>query len=136
MTKSQHTPKLWTLSENVNDTQDLPFTEYCIEDEDQEIVFFTRNKCHAALIVKAVNEREGLIEALRDLLGDRPSVQRGICHHCARDYTGDFLEGDCPSDDCPSFNARAILAKAEAEHDQHDQGSMYELIRETKAEAE
>lgn len=54
-----------------------------------------------------------LLEALEDLLGDRPSVQGGLCQHCGRDYIGDFLEGDCSSDDCPSFKARAAIAKAE-----------------------
>ena len=51
--------------------------------------------------------------ALKDLLGDRPSVQGGICQHCGRDYIGDILEGDCPSDDCPSFLAREIIHRAE-----------------------
>ena len=53
-----------------------------------------------------------LLAALTDLLGDRPSVQGGICQHCGRDYIGDILEGDCPSDDCPSYEARALIAKA------------------------
>lgn len=61
---SAHTSTLWTLSENLNDTQDLPFTEYCIEDENQEIVFFTRNRRHAVLIVKSVNERPTMLAAL------------------------------------------------------------------------
>ena len=53
-----------------------------------------------------------LLEALKDLLGDRPSVQGGVCQHCGRDYIDEFLTGDCPSDDCPSFHARAAIAKA------------------------
>lgn len=52
-----------------------------------------------------------LLEALKDLLGDLPSVQEGICRHCGRDYD-DIQSGDCPSDDCPSFHARAAIAKA------------------------
>jgi hypothetical protein len=55
-----------------------------------------------------------LLEALRDLLGDRPDVQGGICQRCGRDYIGDFIEGDCPSDDCPAYRARAAIAKATA----------------------
>ena len=55
-----------------------------------------------------------MLAALKDLLGDRSSVQGGICQHCGRDYIGDVLEGDCPSDDCPSYAARAIIAKSEA----------------------
>jgi len=61
---------------------------------------------------KAVPE---LLEALEDLLGDLPSVQGGVCHHCGREYD-DIPSGDCPSDDCPSFKARAALAKATAIH--------------------
>ena len=61
---------------------------------------------------KAVPE---LLEAMEDLLGDLPSVQGGVCHHCGREYD-DIPSGDCPSDDCPSFNARAALAKATAIH--------------------
>lgn len=53
-----------------------------------------------------------LIEAIKSLLGDRPTVQGGICQCCGRDYIGDFLEGDCPSDDCPSSIARAAIVKA------------------------
>ncbi|SRR5579871_1889446 len=59
---------------------------------------------------KAVPE---LLEALEDLLGDLPSVQGGVCHHCGREYY-DIPSGDCPSDDCPSFKARAALAKPTA----------------------
>ncbi len=61
---------------------------------------------------KAVPE---LLEALEDLLGDLPTVQGGVCHHCGREY-GDIPSGDCPSDDCPSFKARAALAKATTIH--------------------
>lgn len=55
-----------------------------------------------------------LLAALKDLLGDRPSVQGGICQHCGRDYIGDLIEGDCPSDDCPSYHARTAIGEAEA----------------------
>jgi hypothetical protein len=51
-----------------------------------------------------------LYEGLVDLLGDLPSVQDGVCHHCGRD------SGDCPSDDCPSFKGRAAIAKAGVAH--------------------
>jgi len=53
-----------------------------------------------------------LLESLKDLLGDLPSVQGGVCQHCGREYH-DIPSGDCPSDDCPSFHARAAIAKAE-----------------------
>jgi hypothetical protein len=55
-----------------------------------------------------------LLEALKDLLGDLPSVQGGVCQHCGREYQ-DIVSGDCPSDDCPSFKARAAIAKATEE---------------------
>jgi hypothetical protein len=54
-----------------------------------------------------------LLEALKDLLGDRPSVQGGICQHCGRDFTGEMIDGECLSEDCPSSLARAAIAKAE-----------------------
>ena len=52
-----------------------------------------------------------LLAALKDLLGDLPSVQGGVCQHCGREYE-DIQSGDCPSDDCPSFHARAAVTKA------------------------
>jgi hypothetical protein len=59
-----------------------------------------------------------LLAALKDLLGDRPSVQNFECVWCGRDY-GSFDElaietGDCPSDDCPSYHGRDAIAEAEA----------------------
>src|SRR5271166_427119 len=59
-----------------------------------------------------------LLAALKDLLGDQPSVQNFQCVRCGRDYR-DIDEwaietGDCPSDDCPSYHARAVIAEAEA----------------------
>jgi hypothetical protein len=53
-----------------------------------------------------------LLEALRDLLGDRPDVQGGVCQTCGRDYIPEILEGPCPADDCPAYKARAAIAKA------------------------
>jgi hypothetical protein len=59
-----------------------------------------------------------LLAALKDLLGDRPSVPDFRCIRCGRDYHDiDELAietGDCPSDDCPSYHARAAIAEAEA----------------------
>lgn len=55
-----------------------------------------------------------MLDALKDLLGDCPDVQGGICHWCGRDYIDDILSGDCPSDDCPAHKARAAVAKAGA----------------------
>lgn len=52
-----------------------------------------------------------LLKALKDLLGDLPSVQEGVCRHCGREYE-DIQNGNCPSDDCPSFHARAAIAQA------------------------
>ena len=59
-----------------------------------------------------------MLAALKDLLGDRPSVQDFQCIRCGRDYH-DIDEwaietGECPSDDCPSYHARAAIAEAEA----------------------
>jgi hypothetical protein len=98
------------------------------EDDEPDESTTLRHPCdeaNARRICAAVNGCQGistealeqgvvreLLEALRDLLGDLTSVQGGVCQHCGRDYIGDFLEGDCPSDDCPSFMARAALAKA------------------------
>ena len=60
-----------------------------------------------------------LLEALIDLLGDRPSVQHGQCVWCGRDYRTDDPEFDiqtgyCPSDDCPSHKARTIITELAA----------------------
>jgi hypothetical protein len=59
-----------------------------------------------------------MLAALKDLLGDRPSVQDFQCRRCGRDYhdIDEFAieTGDCPSDDCPSYQARAAIAEAEA----------------------
>lgn len=59
-----------------------------------------------------------LLAALKDLLGERPSVQDFRCIRCGRDYhdIGELAieTGDCPSDDCPSYHARAAIAEAEA----------------------
>jgi hypothetical protein len=57
-----------------------------------------------------------LLAALKDLLGDLPSVQQGICRHCGREYEH-IQSGDCPSDDCPSFHARAAIAAATGDQD-------------------
>jgi hypothetical protein len=56
-----------------------------------------------------------LLEALKDLLGDLPSVRSGVCQHCGREYD-DIFSGECPSDDCPSFKASAAIAQATAIH--------------------
>jgi hypothetical protein len=52
-----------------------------------------------------------LLEALQDVLGDRPSVQGGICRDCGRDYTSEFVEGHCDFDDCPGVIARILIAQ-------------------------
>lgn len=43
----------WMLSENINDTQDQAFTEYCVEDENGEIIGFYRDRTRARLIAAA-----------------------------------------------------------------------------------
>jgi hypothetical protein len=69
-----------------------------------------------------------LLEALKDLLGDRPDVQDGQCVRCGREYRDpdpdfDIQTGDCPSDDCPAFIARAAIALAEGTlNDQTEDG--------------
>jgi hypothetical protein len=55
----------------------------------------------------------GLLAALKDLLGDRPSIQDFRCIHCGRDDQ-DIENGDCPCDDCPSYQARIAITEAEA----------------------
>ena len=67
-------------------------------------------------IVALANAAPRLLASLKDLLGDRPCVQGGICQHCGRDYIGDMVEGDCPADDCPSYEARAISARSPEDH--------------------
>jgi hypothetical protein len=55
-----------------------------------------------------------MLEALEDLLGDRPDVQEGKCVRCGREYADiDYCE--CPSDDCPAFKARAAIRAAKGE---------------------
>ena len=55
-----------------------------------------------------------LLEALRDLLGDRGDVQdSGLCVWCGRDYEGDVPEDfRCTAEDCPGHIARAVIAGA------------------------
>jgi hypothetical protein len=64
--------------------------------------------------IKLIKAAPDLLAALKDLLGDRHSVQGGICQVCGRDYLPEMIDGDCPSEDCPSFIARAAIALAEA----------------------
>jgi hypothetical protein len=90
----------------VKDEESWPWDEFTVYDPSGKQLLHALDDASQR---KAVPE---LLEALIDLLGDRPSVQGGICQHCGRDYIGDMIEGDCPSDDCPSFKARAAIAKA------------------------
>jgi hypothetical protein len=85
----------------------MPVNEIVIADADHdELAVWRDDDMRLRLAARDV------LEALEDLLGDRPAVQGGICQHCGRDYIGDFLEGDCLSDDCPGEKARAAIAKA------------------------
>jgi hypothetical protein len=78
-------------------------------------------EAHSRRMVAALNACENLsteqlehgviadaFDALADLLGDMPDVQRGECIRCGRQYE-DIDEGECPSDNCPSWRARALL---------------------------
>ncbi|MFL5285234.1 MAG: hypothetical protein ACJ8AW_30725 [Rhodopila sp.] len=79
--------------------------------EPDDIITRERNLTMTTITLK-------LLAALKDLLGDQPSVQNFQCIRCGRDYHDiDELAietGDCPSDDCPSHHARAAIAEAEA----------------------
>jgi hypothetical protein len=52
-----------------------------------------------------------LLEALENILGDRPDIQGGSCRRCGRDYRGEIITGNCPSDDCPAYIARVAIVK-------------------------
>lgn len=72
-----------------------------------------RHEANVKLIVAAPR----LLSALKDLLGDQPQVQGGICQHCGRDYIGDIdmLTADCPSDDCPAHIAQKLINEIEGQ---------------------
>ena len=77
----------------------------------------------AQFIAKACNAYHGHVAAMRDLLGDQPTIRehdgRFICIHCGRDYgCSDDAPENCDTDDCPSFAARCAVAKADAEGSQ------------------
>jgi hypothetical protein len=64
----------------------------------------------ATMIATSLNSHAQLVEALRDLLGDAPFIQDGICTRCGRDYRGEEPLNDECADDCPGMIARAALA--------------------------
>lgn len=51
--ETKHTPGAWVVSENVNDTHDQPFTEYCVEDAAGNIVGLFTHEAYARLIAAA-----------------------------------------------------------------------------------
>jgi hypothetical protein len=64
---------------------------------------------NAALIVKAVNAHDELVEALRDIVSFLDEYGReGYCLVCCPPEPGEHIEGDCEL-----LTARAALAKAE-----------------------
>ena len=63
-------------------------------------------------LVTLADAAQDLLDALKDLLGDRHDVQNGQCIRCGRDYRVDIHSGECPSDDCPAYGARVAIAKA------------------------
>lgn len=73
---------------------------------------------HAVANARLIASAPDLLEALVDLLGDVPDIDRQQqCIRCGRSYTGypDIQPGqNCPSNNCPGHAARAALAKAEA----------------------
>jgi hypothetical protein len=105
------------------DDDEAPFVADVIDDRERAVfgVVTEQETATAEFIVMACNAHARLaalnaelLEALHDLLSDRPEIQSGGCIRCGRDYRAEpKLEGgNCPSDDCPSYRARQLLARA------------------------
>jgi hypothetical protein len=115
----EHEAEFWTLYGHIDGEGVQAIGDFCTREAAEQVYSritgqpFT-GSYQADARLRVMHAGPVLLAALEDLLGERPSVQGGVCQHCGRDYIGDFLEGDCPSDDCPSFKARAALALARA----------------------
>lgn len=117
MTK-QHTPMPWVLSENVNDTSETPFTEFCIEDANDNIVMFLKNGELAAFIVRACNAHDELILALERFVND--AGWRGSegtethfqCEYCRVLSEDSSIDGMGHLITCPVIRGKEALAKA------------------------
>jgi hypothetical protein len=66
---NKHKQGKWILSRNINDTGNKPFTEYCIEDNEDNIIGFFKDKNIAQLIASA----PCLLEAL-ELISNDPDM--------------------------------------------------------------
>ena len=83
-----------------------------LTDQEAATAAFIVTACNAHVQLTALNAE--LLEALHDLLGDRPDIQSGGCTRCGRDYRAEpELQGrNCSSDDCPGYRARQLCACA------------------------
>ena len=120
-TRTQHTPGPWkqkddhktmisaTLPKDWKPTPEHPVYIVC-----QTNMYVTvpheEAKANASLIAAAPE----LLEALKDLLGDIPTIDARMDHTCSA-CGRDMFRGQetCESDDCPRVMARAAIAKAE-----------------------
>ena len=99
----------------------------CDQDGLAEVVALA-HPSNARRIVQCVNAHDGLVGALKDIIGDGPDVVeqdcggtentgRFVCRHCGREWGAACGDDDvpelCPSEDCPGHVARAALAAAE-----------------------
>lgn len=113
-TKATHTAGPWGIAKShIKDViairTDGQDDGQCVAQALRDIGEQGEDEANAHLIAAAPE----LHDALEDLLGDRPSVQGGICIHCGRDFRDEGpMEGNCPSEDCPSTIARAVLVRA------------------------
>lgn len=74
-------------------------------------------EANAAFIVRAVNNHNKLVAALKELLGGEDDCHGDIvteCAGCGRTYSEIARIRVCPSEDCPRYVARKTLAEAEA----------------------
>jgi len=78
------------------------WAEDAVEAGERDEVYEERNAEWQAIRPLLVAAPE-LLDALEDILGDRADIQGGICRRCGRDYRGQIITGNCPSDDCPAY---------------------------------
>jgi len=114
---TNHTPKTWYVATGTNHIYIRASNERYVarlNDDGQAIA-------DAAFIVQACNSHDGLLAALKDLLGSFdlvPDAQETCeCLHCGRKYPieDEKIKDYCPSDDCPGFKARAAIESATKE---------------------